>query len=185
MQYQYILKDNNQKSYNLFTWFLFFLQIIAAAIVLQISADRDTQMSMYILLGFYALIYFVYFLCRRQPKALETFSLIMALLYANFWFKHAGMVALVFFMLIYLFVTVIKRKKTTVILSEKGIYFTRVFGTMLYHWQQLDNVILKDNLLTLDFKSNKIIQAEIIAINETGEEKIFNEFCVKQLQEQV
>ncbi len=48
----------------------------------------------------------------------------------------------------------------------------------------MDNVILKDNLLTADFKSNKVIQAEIIEMTESVDEKIFNLFCYKQLLHQ-
>ena len=184
MQYNFILKDNNQKAYNLFTWFLFFLHIVAAAVVALKYTDHNAQISVYILLGFYAVISIIYFFCRRQKKALETFSLIMALLYANFWLKHVGAIALIIFVLIYLFVTKVKRKKTSLLFSEQGLHLTRVFKTILYPWQQMDNVILKDDLLTIDFKSNKIIQAEITESIETGEEKIFNEFCIKQLQEQ-
>ena len=30
-----------------------------------------------------------------------------------------------------------------------------------YQWDQFSNVVLKDNILTLDFKNNKLLQAEI------------------------
>ena len=49
-----------------------------------------------------------------------------------------------------------------------------------YPWSIFSNVILKDNILTLDFKNNKLIQAEIednLIINE----KEFNEFATRQL----
>lgn len=48
-----------------------------------------------------------------------------------------------------------------------------------YHWNELSNVILKDNLLTLDFKNNKLMQAEII--NADINEAAFNTFAKKQL----
>ncbi len=49
-----------------------------------------------------------------------------------------------------------------------------------YQWNELSNVILKDNLLTMDFKNNKLMQGEIITskINEAE----FNAFAKKQLE---
>ena len=49
-----------------------------------------------------------------------------------------------------------------------------------YSWDNFNNVLLKDNILTLDFSNNKLIQAEIE--NEKSIiEKEFNEFAEQQL----
>jgi hypothetical protein len=48
-----------------------------------------------------------------------------------------------------------------------------------YKWDEFSNVVLKDNLLTLDFKNNKLLQAEI-ATNNINEEA-FNIFASEQL----
>jgi hypothetical protein len=48
-------------------------------------------------------------------------------------------------------------------------------------WNEFNNVILKDHILTLDFKNNKLMQAEIeksLEINEA----IFNSFAQAQLR---
>jgi predicted membrane protein len=185
MLYNFTLKDNNQKAYNQFTWFLFFLHVIAASLVALNAVDKNVKMGMYLLLGFYALISFWFFFLRKQKKALETFSLILALLYANFWFISVGVLAVIIFVALYLFVAVVKGKKTNLVFSEKGVQLTRVFKTIIYPWPKMDNVILKDDLLTIDFKSNKIIQAEITEDSEMVDEKIFNLFCSEQLMQQV
>jgi len=46
-----------------------------------------------------------------------------------------------------------------------------------YKWNELSNVVLKDNLLTLDFKNNKILQKEIEPHLSNVDEESFNEFC--------
>jgi hypothetical protein len=48
-----------------------------------------------------------------------------------------------------------------------------------YKWNDLNNVILKDNILTLDFKNNKLMQAEIESANIN--EEAFNTFAKEQL----
>ena len=47
-----------------------------------------------------------------------------------------------------------------------GITLPTTFSERLIGWDQLNNVILRDDLLTLDFKNNKILQLEVL--DETG-----------------
>lgn len=51
-----------------------------------------------------------------------------------------------------------------------------------FEWKQFSNVVLKDNLLTLDFKNNKVLQREIDPLLSDVEEEEFNQFCAAQLQ---
>jgi len=180
MKYSFTLKDNNQKAYNLFTWFLFFLHIAAAMFVLNTN-DNKVKLTIYILLGFYVLLSTFYYFYRKHPKALETFSLIMALMYANFWFQQVGIIAVIAFAAIYITVTVVKGKSTTVLFTDEGIHMTRVFKTVLFPWTAMENVMLKDNLVTIDFKTNRIIQVEIVESNKMVDEIEFNLFCTEHI----
>lgn len=185
MEYHFTLKDNNQKTFRLFVWFLFFLHVAAAAVLAINTADENVRLGIYILLGFYALISIFYYFFRKEVKAFDTFSLIMALLYANFWLKHVGVVALFIFGLVYLFVYVVQGKKTTVAFSTEGIHIARIFKTVIHPWTQTDNVIIKDNLLTIDLSSNKLIQAEVVENIAREDEINFNRFCADQLKNNI
>ena len=182
MQYQFILKDNNQKAFGLFVWFLFFLQLVALCLVALNTINKDTKLGLYIFLGVYLAISIIYLLFQKNSKAFETYSIIMAVLYAYFWLKYAGVIALFLFVLVYLLATTVKYKKTIILFSKDGVHFKRVFKTMIYPWQKIDNVVLKDNLLTIDLVSNKLIQAEIIELTDPADEKLFNRFCAEQLR---
>jgi hypothetical protein len=48
-----------------------------------------------------------------------------------------------------------------------------------YEWNAFSNVVLKDGLLTLDFKNNKMLQREIM--KQDVNENEFNEFCREQI----
>ena len=67
------------------------------------------------------------------------------------------------------------------------IGFTReqiVFNTLFkrkFKWSDFSNIMLKDGLLTLDFKSNKIFQKETIDEEGDADEDEFNEYCRNQL----
>lgn len=182
MKYRFTLKDNKEKPYRVFNWFLFFMHIVAAGVFALNATEYSARLSLYILLGFYAAIYIVYSFLRNRNKAFETFSLIMALLYVNFWFKHVSVIAGIIAVAIYFFIALVQVKKTTVLFSEEGVHLTRVFKTAVFPWSEMDNVILKDNLLTIDFKTNKIIQVEIAESGKAVDEAAFNLFCIGLMQ---
>lgn len=50
-----------------------------------------------------------------------------------------------------------------------------------YSWQEIGNVVLKDGILTIDLKNNKLIQKEIESSSSAKEEAEFNEFCRNRL----
>jgi hypothetical protein len=59
-----------------------------------------------------------------------------------------------------------------------------VFNTLIkkkYGWDDFNNILIKDNILTLDFKSNKLFQKETIDDEGDAEEEEFNEYCRTQL----
>ena len=51
-----------------------------------------------------------------------------------------------------------------------------------YNWGDFNNIILKDNILTLDFKNNRLFQKETIDEESDCDEDEFNEFCREQLR---
>lgn len=73
-------------------------------------------------------------------------------------------------------------KKVRIDVDTDAISLHYVFYKKVYKWIEFNNVILKDSILTLDFKSNKLIQSEIEEVNFQIDEKAFNRFCNEQLQ---
>lgn len=55
------------------------------------------------------------------------------------------------------------------------------FPKKKYDWVEIENVMIKDNLFTLDLRSNKIIQKELDEPITEALEKEFNAFCKQQL----
>jgi hypothetical protein len=64
--------------------------------------------------------------------------------------------------------------------SKDAVTFN-TFPFKNYRWQQFKNVMLRDNILTLDFSNNKILQKETESDVSAETEKEFNEFCKQQL----
>lgn len=78
-------------------------------------------------------------------------------------------------LLVQVFYSISTRKQIVTIMSE-GVQYPSLLGTTTAKWNVLNNVVLKDGLLTIDFKNNKIIQAEITEKQPVNEPE-FNRLC--------
>ena len=50
-----------------------------------------------------------------------------------------------------------------------------------YEWVDIENVMIRDNLITIDFRNNKILQKELDSPVDKPLEREFNDFCKEQL----
>jgi hypothetical protein len=80
-----------------------------------------------------------------------------------------------------LFMIYLRRKENgeLIIVSESNVILPALTGHRIIEWGQLTNVIKRDDLLTLDFKNNRLMQVQII--NDDVPESEFNQFCRQQL----
>ena len=73
-------------------------------------------------------------------------------------------------------------KKKAILFSDEGIVYPS-FPEKNYKWEEVSQVILKDDILTIDLKNNHLIQ---LNVNEASAREIdapsFNSFCEKKLQ---
>lgn len=68
----------------------------------------------------------------------------------------------------------IAAKPPLVIISAESIIYPSI-PRKIISWNELNNVVLKDNILTIDFKNDKLLQAEVDRLAEVNE-KDFNVF---------
>ena len=64
--------------------------------------------------------------------------------------------------------------------DDSGIVFNSL-PVKSFQWNEIDNLLLKDNMITIDFKNNKIYQKEIEADVSAVLEREFNAFCSSKL----
>lgn len=76
---------------------------------------------------------------------------------------------------------VISSRKLVLVVSKESIIYPS-FPKKIIAWSELQNVILKDGLLTLNFKSDRFIQQVIDSSANNTNEKEFNEFCSQQVR---
>lgn len=172
------LKNEKIKSYDRFAVFIFLLNATAIAGALYAGYDKISHNK----LGFAGMILlliviFIYLLAPIK-KIKENIFLAVApgiflyWVFAGYW--PVGVIMLSLFGL-YL----ISKRKLTVSADADKISYP-AFPKRTIAWNELNNVILKDGLLTIDFKNDKLIQVAII--NTETNEKDFNDFCNRQLE---
>lgn len=83
-------------------------------------------------------------------------------------------------LLLFILLDFIAHKKLVVHVTNKTIVVPYILQKEMT-WDEVNNVILKDGLLTIDFKNNKLFQHIIMNSEEDISEKEFNEFCRQQL----
>jgi hypothetical protein len=65
--------------------------------------------------------------------------------------------------------------------SEEGIVLNRLFPKKI-KWSSLESVILKDGMLTMDYKDNHLSQQEVLDDDDPdADEDEFNEYCRRKI----
>ena len=71
--------------------------------------------------------------------------------------------------------------KNVVEVADSGVLFNRVLGNSHAAWTEINNLVLKDHLLTIDFKNNKLLQLTTDPRDTEIDEAAFNRFCSRFL----
>ena len=123
-------------------------------------------------------------LSRHLALLLFEFMLILgAAIY--YWGKDAPLVAISHALLagaILLFWIYLKRREDgeRIVISDANIILPGLTGDRIVEWNQLSNVVKRYDMLTLDFKSNKLLQVQVVNADQINEEE-FNQFCLQQM----
>lgn len=82
--------------------------------------------------------------------------------------------------LVALFAEMQVKKPPQVAVNKDGITIN-AFPKKSFQWAHFVNVLIKDNILTIDFRNNKILQKETQTEVPNELQREFNEFCRQQL----
>ena len=96
---------------------------------------------------------------------------IVWILFNNYWLAPA--------LLILAFLDFVSSRKPALHFFEDRIEMN-TFPKKILYWKELNQVMLKDAILTLDCKNNHFIQGEIAAESLDVSEATFNQFCYLQ-----
>ena len=175
-QFDIILKNDKIKSYNNIAWIFLILNFAVFILLLFYDIYRYASIAFIGALIIYLLMRGYLFKSNKTKFLIDEFVFFIPA--AGWLGMHNYLIALGCLIMGFLYKLSLQRIKF-VFTREKVEKVN--FPKKELAWNEFNNVILKDHILTLDFKNNKLIQAEIeksLEINEV----IFNSFAKAQLQ---
>jgi hypothetical protein len=179
-QFIFTLKDNNQKAFNSFFGFLLFLHVIAASVVVINAADKLQKIIAIIVMSVYFILTAAFFLLKNKFK-LSIYQLVVFGLMITFWLTQAALLPAIICIAAIVFAYKIVQTKSTAVFSAKNITVKKSLFKKVHPWAAVEHVVLKDNLLSVNFKDNHLMQVEIAGESRATNENTFNQFCRLQL----
>ncbi len=181
-QFQITLKNEKRRLYDRFALLLFLLNAIAVCIFLAKSNYQLlSQRAIPGLAGLAVTLFLMAMLIFNKESRQITYSfpiasfcIVLFWLYMQYWWIGLTMSCL-------LILYMISKRILRVIIGKEHIIYP-AFPRKTIIWSKINNIILKDGLLTIDLKNNRIIQQYIEDFIPRVNEKEFNEFCTQQLK---
>jgi hypothetical protein len=175
-KYEIVLQNKKIKIYSTISWLIIVLNFIA---FIYAGISGLTKNVWYPLAGAGILVIAFIFQALFQKNKNNKFDLLFGLIIITWLFMQLYWPAIINLVLYSLYS--ITARRFMVIVSEEGIIYPS-FPKKTFEWIELNNMILKDDLLTIDFKNNKLIQQLTEGGIDPVDEKEFNDFCSRQIQ---
>lgn len=181
MQYTFVLKNEKSKKYRIISQLLVFFNLLGFVLLL-INSEKRIASNFWLLFSIIATAVFCFFTVieRVSKKPMVDFWHRSIFVYCAFAWLKEGFEWVSILLVIFLLLDLLANRKLMVKISEKEIVLPAI-PLKNINWIELNNVILKDDLLTIDFKNNKLFQHLILNSDWDVDEKEFNEFCRQQL----
>jgi hypothetical protein len=176
-QFEIVLKNEKLKSYQQISWSIIIVHIIVFLYLAIFSSNRLVSVNCLVVLAILAIFFFLrfYFIRTRWQFGFHPFFIVLILGWLNMYQYWMAVIPLAFDIL----GTIAARKLIAVFSEEMVVYPS--FPKKKIQWTNLSNTILKDGLLTIDFKNNKLIQQAADETKTIINEQEFNDFCRQQL----
>ena len=177
-KFELVLVNEKIKQYTLFALLIIVLNIVALS-YLAVTRSELRYRCIAVVLLISVLFIIQHFANKKQKKfsAKGGAILLIIALYLSFKFWWAALIMALLAMLY-----IVSMRQFVLSVNANNIIYPS-FPKRIIQWNELNNVIIRDGLLTLDFKNNKLIQV-LIGRDRTDhdiDEKEFNDFCRRQL----
>ncbi len=178
-EYQFYFLNDRYKYSLLFKWVFVVVNIIAMTFI---SFKSNKTGGYLFCLGILVLLVIDFFTTKkREININQKFEFDLLLWWVVFYwviFEQYWIAAACFLV----FLAYLSQKKFFKIFFSASNISLNSFPKKSISYTQLQNIVLKDGLLTIDFKNNKIIQASIItSLPTVDDEASFNQFCQQKL----
>ena len=182
-QFSIEIPNEKVKAYKLITAIMLLINLLVFAVVLFKTADGfDRKISWigFILNAISLSIYFLF--VNKKTKRLSFYKVEIGFIISALLWLLIGQYLFAALLFLFAFLGFYVNKKFIIRFSEDGIEYPG-FPVKKFLWEEVDQLILKDNILTIDLKDNRLLQ---FSLNEKNGalpvEKDFNEFCNRMIK---
>lgn len=174
-EYIIYLPNEKTRTYQLVTMIIFLINAFVFGMFFMNTADSHVKsisgggaMMSILSLGF--------FIINIYTKRLSSYRTEISFIIIAFFWLLLGKYLVAAFIFLFAITGFYTSRKFKVIFSADKILYPS-FPVKTFLWSEVNNVILKDGVLTIDLKNNKLIQAVIEEGSDETDEQEFNEFC--------
>lgn len=170
--FQIVLQNTKLRTYIRLGYAFVVMNVITFGLLLLIRAPWKTPVA-----GLAVTL--IYFLIRylRKQKGKPQIDQDIFFLYAAVWLWHNSWMAILLLILGILFKLTLEPMRF--VFTREGIK-RDFFPKKKTEWNEMNGVVLKDGLLTLDYKDNRLMQA-LIQNPDNTDEQAFNSFASRHL----
>ena len=182
MKYELTLKNEKVKIYRTIRIILAFLNLLGL-FYLSITAPKDFNSLMWPVFGIFAsAVYIIIVIIERLSKkpGSDTWHRAVLIISAIAWSKTESSWWISLVLVIFLALDILAHRKFIVVFANKFVRLPIFIGQKI-NWNQLNNVVLKDGMLTVDFKNNRLFQYPVVDSDWDINEDEFNRFCHQQI----
>ncbi|MEO5648876.1 MAG: hypothetical protein ABIR03_03010 [Ginsengibacter sp.] len=175
-QFEIILKNDKVKLYRNIAWIFLIFNFAVFIFLWFYNVYRYAALSFIIALALYLLIRWYIFSKNKSSHLLDEFVFFIP---AAGWFGlHNYWIAIACLLMGFLYKFSLQPLQF-IFTTEKVMKVN--FPKRQFDWSSFSNVLLKDNILTIDFTDNKLLQAEIEPLQNVNEPQ-FNSFSKAQIE---
>lgn len=179
--FSFYLKNERSRSYDRIAILVVIINVVVFAYIALSTDLRETRGKAIEGLIIITTCFIIDYLIKRLKKNkgflftdFLSFGIIIAWVIMGYWIA-----ALVNFLLS-TFYFIAKRKLLVTVEKEQILYPS--FPVKTINWNEVSSVIIKDGLLTIDLKNNRLIQQVIDEDSRAIDENEFNQYCTEQLK---
>lgn len=180
-KFEIILENEKRSIYDKISWFIIAIQFFAIAYFSFFRDSGEVRTRNIILLGIMILFFALKNFFRKSANlfGFHPYFLFMTLAWISRGDYWLAALTLLFDLL-----SAVALRKLVVVFSAGEVIYPS-FPRRIIQWNELSNAILRDGLLTIDFRNNRLIQQYLVKGSKAPDEKEFNEFCIRQLNKSV
>lgn len=177
INYQFIIPNKKLVTYQVFSYSIILLNI--AGLYLLSPGQESWGQGIYLLLLILSVFRAVLdYKAYKKRKSLMSNALLLVVI-ALFWSRteyNAG----IWLNLLLAGLYFVSTRKLKIEVADEWVSYP-TFPARNIPWTDISNLILKDDILTIDLKNNKIYQHQIEYSDNTVNEPEFNDFCRTKL----